>query len=268
MKQLSWAVAVAAAFLVGPAHATDPPATKPTLGGLPSVLTPTVRPAKPEPLAVLPIDDGKVRLFWVNDYVGTVPVKWKVCAATGTAGLTIIPVKNAAVIVPLQGDTTISEQVVPPGSKGVVAVAGVGKGELTLEAMGVIGDEITTLLSYRVSVNQAAQPPPKDPPVVDPPVADSTPYLLNIRPNGPASPSFVKAMSDPAWDEHRKAGILVRDATLEESLKIVTLPAGTSLPCTIGLRVAKDGLSSTVVFQPVAMPTESPSIKALAEKFK
>lgn len=257
------------ALLVAIPATADPP-KKPSLGGIPSVLQPVApapMPVKPAPLAVLPIDDGKVRVFWVDSYTGTVPVRWKVCQATGTAGLTIIPVGAAEVIVPLQGESTIAKHPIPAGVKGVIAVAGTGKGEVSLVADGVVGDEIVTLLSYRVSVNTAAQPPPVDPPV-DPPAKKGTPYLFVVRPDGPAQQSFVKVMSDPAWDEHRKAGIMVRDATLTESQSVISLPSGTTLPCVTALLIAEDGKSFKIVAQPVALPTDSPSLKKLAEAFK
>lgn len=271
MKSLRSAVALAAVFCFGLAHAADPPA-KPSLGGLPSLIPPVAPPSPPAPTApnaVLPIDDQKVRIFWVTDYTGTVPIRWKACNATGTAGLTIIPVRLAAVIVPLQGESTIAEHVIPPGVKGAVAVAGIGKGELTLVADGVVGDEIVTLLSHRVSVNQAAQPPPgTDPPVTDPPVVGDTPYLALIRPNGAATPAFTAVMKDPAWEELRKAGIEVRDFTLDESKSVVTLAPGTTIPCVVSLSISKDKKSVKIVAQPVALPTDSPSIKKLGEVFK
>jgi hypothetical protein len=75
-------------------------------------------------------------------------------------------------------------------------------------------------------------------------------------------------MSDPAWDEHRKAGIEVRDETFTKSQSVLTLPPGTPIPCVTALLIAEDGKSFKIVAQPVALPTDNPSIKALAEKFK
>lgn len=274
MKRVSRAVAFAAAFIFATAHAADPPAKKPMLGGLPSVLEPVVpipMPAKPSPLSVLPIDDGKARIFWVVDYAGTVPVRWKTCQATGTASLTIIPVGSAEVIVALQGEQTIAKQTIPPVAKYPIVVAGSGKGELTLVADGVIDGEIVTLLSYRVSVNLASQPPPKDPPTdppKDPPAKVGTKYLLIVRPNGPASQDFERTMRNAAWDELRKSGISIRDETLEKATAVYAPPSNTPLPFVVPLLISEDGTKATVVAAPVALPTDSASIKKLSEVFK
>lgn len=144
----------------------------------------------------------------------------------------------------------------------ILPTAGLKDGVYRFLAVASLNDEMS-VTPFAVVIGKAD---PADPPV-KPPVK-GTPYLLVVRANGPAQPEFVRAMADPAWDDHRKAGILVRDATVEESKAVVTLPAGTPIPCVVGLRVAGDGKSFSVAFQPVPFPSDSPSRKALAEKFQ
>lgn len=152
----------------------------------------------------------------------------------------------------------------------VLPVSTLKDGPYRFYAVATREDE-QTVVEFTIVIGKTVVVPPVKPPPggTDPiPVPDTTPYLLIVRKNGPADQTFVNAMSDPAWDDHRKAGIKVRDVSVEESQSIVTLPPGTPIPCTVGLRVSKDEKTSTIAFQPVAMPTDSPSIKALAEKFK
>lgn len=97
-------------------------------------------------------------------------------------------------------------------------------------------------------------PPPPPPP---PPPANDKFYLLIIRADGPAAPSFTKSMAMPEWNTLRAAGHAVKDVTLSEATA-AKLSAGVSpdqLPTVLTLVVRPDGKSSQLVRGPVSFPT-------------
>ncbi len=171
--------------------------------------------------------------------------KW-VRYVTLDAGLAVFPSN-------LLTDKTVTVVVAAkPGRYRILAYAGNEDGG---------AEAITTLV-----IGGAAKPPDKPTDPVDHPKT-GTPYLFVVRQDGPALPSFAKVMADPAWDAHRKAGILVRDVTFADSKAVYTAPAGTVIPFVVPLRIAADGKSFTVVKPPVPL-TESTPIAKLAELFQ
>lgn len=101
-------------------------------------------------------------------------------------------------------------------------------------------------------------PKPKDPPVVTPPAA--TYYFLLVRPDGPATASFTKIKSDPAWKELQKAGHKVGDMGVTDAGLIVGIAVPDILPCVITLVENPATKKSTVVRPAIALPATGPAI--------
>ena len=111
---------------------------------------------------------------------------------------------------------------------------------------------------------------PVKPPPVDPPTTPSDKlYFLVVSADGPADPALTKIMASPAWDGLRAAGHSVGRATQTEAAVLrITVPPGTDLPVVVTLRVASDGLTSTIVRGPIALPTTADGIAKLPEGIK
>lgn len=275
MRGIPKTLAILATMFVGVSFAQEPAKVvpnKPVLGELPAPPKPK-QPTPPVPRSPdepRPLGFKEVRLFWVTDYAGTVPVRWTVTPidAFALADTVAVP-KGAPTVGILPGEERAKAHYPPEDATNVIAIWGVAKGRVLLTADGVKDNNIVTLVRVLIDVDvQGAQPPPIDPPKppVDPPV-DPTPvgevFYYVVRPNGPASPKLKTIMENPAWDELRKTGT-VKEATLEESTAVYQLPAGTVLPCVVTLLSAKD--KSKVISGPVVLPETSEAILALKVK--
>lgn len=165
-----------------------------------------------------------------------------------------------------------SEELKDP-RKFILPVAGLKDGPYRFFAVGTLDDELA-VVPFTVTIGKAGGPPdkPKDPPKepVDPPVKVGQPYLLIVRPDGPASPDFARAFGLPAWQKLREAGIQIRDEGLTKAQAVYRPPAGTTfaLPFVVSLRIADDGKSYSVVKPPVPMPTEEEKVLKLQEVFR
>lgn len=135
-------------------------------------------------------------------------------------------------------------------------------GRYRVLAFTAVGDEPS--LPATITVVVGTPDPPKDPPKdpADPPAQPTALYFLVVRPDGPAAPGFVKAMSDPAWDELRKKGHLVKDKTAAEAAPWFKAD-GAALPCVVTLRTT--ATSSTVARGPVPLPATAADILKLPE---
>lgn len=269
MRGIPKSLAILASLFVGLASAQDAAKvekTKPTLGEypLPPKPKPTPPPKPQSPDEPRLLDVNKVRLFWVEDYTSTIPVRWTVIPLDATALVDIFPVGTKPVFI-MQGDDRAKVHELPDGAKSAVQVWGVSKGRVLLTADGVKDGQIVTLVKVTIDVGgpQSPQPPPVDPPV-DPPVKPLKGHFMTIRPNGPAIPEYVRILSDPAWKELQAAGHSYKDYTLAEASEIVQIPPGTTLPCVITL----DNAKRTVLAGPVNLPTDSAGIRKLAEGVK
>jgi hypothetical protein len=241
---------------LGAADGPDPP----RVGELPAVRP--VAPQLPPTDEPRPLSDNRFRLFWVESYAGSIPPRWTATSLDSSASLELIDLPTGAPAVGvLEGESRAKAHFAPSAAKHVVAAWGVSPGRVLLRADGVQDGRIVTLVSVVVAVGPSTSPPP---PVNPPPPRPSSLYFLLVRPNGPATPEFVAVLSNPAWDELRKAGHAVKDRTLDELGPLYRIPSGTTLPCVVTLSVAADG-RSTVVRGPVDLPTTSDAIRRLAE---
>lgn len=169
----------------------------------------------------------------------------------------------------------------PPGRYTLVATVTVFRGKvLRLPKDFKEGDEIP--LEITADTRQArhafelvgggagpVEPPPKKPPPdpVDPPPDPVDPpktglYFMVIRADGPASPEFVRVMSDPAWGTLRQRGHRVKDFTATDARRLGA-PVPAALPAVVTLTVSADGRESVVARGPVPLPTTSDGILAL-----
>lgn len=128
---------------------------------------------------------------------------------------------------------------------------------------------IVTLVIGKVET-PGKEPPKTDPPIepgVDPPAKPAGKvFFLIVRADGPATQDYARIMADPAWDAHRKAGIIVKDKTFSESKAIYTAPSGTTLPYVVTLSSGET--ESKVIAGPVPLPTTSAGIADLAKGIK
>jgi hypothetical protein len=179
---------------------------------------------------------------------------------------------NTVVYIPLDEAYPFPSEELRDGRRFILPVMGLKDGTYRFVAVAT-KDDVPTIVSFSVKVGDATQPPPTKPtdpvpPVkpTDPPTADGKVFFLLVRPDGPAQADYVRILSDPAWDEHRKAGIVVKDKTFSDSRSIYTAPSGTPLPFVVTLRSGKT--ESIVISGPVALPTTSDGIRKLAEGTK
>jgi len=255
--------------------ASDPPVK---LGGQPSPKAEPQPPPPPTPDVPAQLDPKHFRLFWVDNYAGKVPIRWKAITLDGQGALDLELIKPGdAVISVIQGEEVFRRHEVPKDKAGAVSVFGQVDGQVLLIADGVIDDQIVTLLSVRVKVGQGSKPPPPidkpppdKPPVDKPPVDEPTGALFFaiIRPNGAITSDLEKVLANPEWDAHRKAGRQVKSYTVEEIAKWFELPNGTKLPAVLTLRISADGKKSQVVRDPIDLPTTSDGIRKLQEGVK
>lgn len=242
---------------------------KPSLGEYP--LPPKQKPNPPPlplgPDAIRDLDINKVRLFWVEDYASTVPVRWTVTPLDPFALADVFEVGAKPVFI-MQGDVRAKVHDVPAGAKSAIQVWGVSKGRVLIQADGVKDNAIVTLVKFTIDVGgpQSPQPPPEggEPPIVVPPVKPLKGYFLNVRPDGPASQEFAKAFALPAWKELVAEGHTVKEMTLTESLQYYKAPAGTEIPFTVTI----DPINKKVIAGPVAMPKTDDAIRKLREGVK
>lgn len=270
--RIQTSVAILSSLFVGLSFAQDAAKVekvKPTLGEYP--LPPKTKPNPPPKLLgpdePRPLDINKVRLFWVEDYTSTIPVRWTVTPLDPFALADHFPVGTKPVFI-MQGDVRAKEHTLPDNAKSAVQVWGVSKGRVLLQADGVENNQIVTLVKVTIDVGgpQSPQPPPVDPPVDPPPTKPIRTYFLVVRPDGPAKPDFVAVMSNDAWDAHRSAGRTVKEMTLTESLPIYKAPAGTVIPYVVTLAVTDT--DTKVIAGPVPLPTDAAGIGKLSDGLK
>lgn len=144
-----------------------------------------------------------------------------------------------------------------------MAVWGVSPGRIVLTADGVRDGRIVTLARIPITITGNSAPTPQPPPPVPPP--KSSLFLLIVRPSGPAAPEFARIMADPAWDEHRRAGRLVKSKTLDELNGLIDVTAGTVLPCVFVLNSNDRTGRSELLRGPLPLPTTSDGIRRLTE---
>lgn len=132
-------------------------------------------------------------------------------------------------------------------------------------ASSATGEQIEK--TFAVTIPGDVIPPPKKPPdPVDPPPPTKGLFFVVVRPDGPADPTFTKAMGFPAWSAHRLAGNNCKDYTATEAkerLKINT--AGVTLPAVYVLQGNADGKTSKIVRGPVDLPGTDAGVAKLAE---
>lgn len=142
----------------------------------------------------------------------------------------------------------------------VLPAAGLAEGRYRFVAVaaGKGGEQTTKNLVVVIGKGGTVPPPKKKEPTdpVDPVEPDAKFYFLVVRPDGPASAAFTKAMSLPEWNTLKAAGHKVKDRTATEATPILgaALPA-TQLPAVVTLVVSADGKSSTIVRPAVPLPT-------------
>lgn len=139
-------------------------------------------------------------------------------------------------------------------------VAPPGEYVVTLIAVSLAADGSAEIEEAELTVTVGAGKPPADPPIDPPPVKPGQIYLMLVRQDGPAQPSFTQIVSDPAWDQLRAAGCLVKDFTLSRARELgAEIPAGRNLPLVVTLKVKSDG-SGADQFK---LPDGSPWIRDL-----
>jgi hypothetical protein len=242
--------------------ATTAPPDKPTLGEWPAV-----RPAAPvalKPDEPRPLSIDRFRLFWVANYSGTVPLRWQATPLDASAQLDFIDLPNGAPAVGiLEGESRAKAHRPPEGVANAVAVWGLSPGRVLLTADGVEEGRIVTLVRVVIAVGGTTQPVPPTPSPDPPTPLPASLYFLILRANGPASPEFATVLANPAWNDLRKAGHIVKDKTLGELGDEYRVPSGTTLPCVVTLKRTDSGM--TVVRGPVDLPTTTDAIRRLME---
>lgn len=125
----------------------------------------------------------------------------------------------------------------------------------------------TERLDLRTSLPPVLPPvTPVDPPPVIPPTPAVGYYFVVVRPDGPATPEFLRVMSDPAWKALTEAGHMTKDFTLTDANRIgASVPSGTTLPVVVTLSVSADGKQSTIVREAIPLPTNTAEIRKLPE---
>lgn len=150
---------------------------------------------------------------------------------------------------------SVYEFVAPPGVYKARVRA--FKGEDVLEAW------------YPLTIGGTIVPPPKKPTdPVDPPPTTGKYFFVVVRPDGPASPEFTKAMSLPEWTTLRTAGHKYKDKTISAAKADLDLeiPAGTVMPTVITLSVENG--KSVIVRGPTPLPADGPGVLKLTEGIK
>jgi len=144
-----------------PGASTDPP----RLGELPAIqpiAPPAPKPDEPRPLAA-----DRFRLFWVEQYSGTVPLRWSVTPLDPNAALDVIELlAGAPAIGILEGESRAKAHFAPTAATNAVAVWGVTAGRVLLQADGVQEGRIVTLVSCDCGGqwnSHATESPPRQP---------------------------------------------------------------------------------------------------------
>lgn len=260
-----------ACLCVQHAAAADPPkADKVKFGEWP----PAKKAETPPPVTSdMPrtVSHKQFRMFWVENYKGTIPVRWTLTPVDTGAKANSEPIGNGDKAVGiLEGDEEAKSHRPPEAAQAAVTVWGISNGRLLLQADGVEDGVIVTLFKVMIEVRGARPPttPPTEPPTEPPTQPAETGYLMIVRPNGPASPEFAKIMLDPAWDELRAKGIEVKDKTLESIAGFYTMPPGVTLPTVVTLKINADRTKSREVVPRQSLPNTSEGIRKLGEALK
>lgn len=149
----------------------------------------------------------------------------------------------------------------------VLPTRGLKDGVYRFAAVGSSKDGDQSRTDFAVVVGKAGEviPDPKDP-LPDPGKPGSL-FFVIIRADGPASAEFTRVMSNAGWDALRMTGCKVKDYGYAEACKSLglCLPAGTTLPVVVTLRVSFDGKTSRVVREAIPLPTTVQGIAALPQ---
>lgn len=149
----------------------------------------------------------------------------------------------------------------------VFPTRGLKDGEYRFAAVGSSKSGEQTRVDFVVTVGRKAMPKDPTPPPTDPQPQPGSLFFVVIRPDGAASAEFTRVMSDNAWNALRMAGSTVKDYGYKEACGQLglCLPAGTTLPVVVTLRVSPDGKTSRVVRPAIPLPTTTAGIANLPQ---
>lgn len=148
----------------------------------------------------------------------------------------------------------------------IVPVRGLNSGDYNCWAVAAskTGEQRLVAFVVRVGKSPPVPPviPPIDPPIDPPPPTPTALYFAVVRPDGPASPTFTRIMSDPSWNALREAGHMVKDFTPSDIARLkLNIPIPTTLPAVVTLRNEPSG--SKILRGAIALPTTSDGILKL-----
>jgi len=171
---------------------------------------------------------------------------------------------KSVVYIPLDAAYPFPSEELKDPRRFILPVIGLKDATYRFAAVGTLDDE-QTVAFFSVTIGKGGTAP-VDPPTDPAPTPNAKFMFLIIRPDGPAAPEFVEAMKNGEWANHRKAGRLVKDMTLTESIGVYKVPAGTTIPMVVTLKIVDD--KSTVASGPIPLPTTSEGIKNLEQGAK
>lgn len=183
--------------------------------------------------------------------------------------------------VSLDGLDPFPSEELKDGRRFLLPTNGVAEGKYRFVAVAASKDGEQARADFVVVVGTGPPPAKPGPIIAPPPTTPTDPkppvtpaptgglYFLIVRPDGPATAEFTKAMGLPAWKTLATAGHLFKDKTLAEAAALgVKIPDGTTLPTVVTLVESADGKSSRVVRGPVPLPTTEAGVLELAKAVK
>ena len=149
----------------------------------------------------------------------------------------------------------------------VLPANGLKDGTYKFMAVGAskTGEQSSKLLVVTIGKGGDTKPPVVVDPPVEPPPASGKYFFLVVRPDGPASAEFSKAMALPEWQTLRAAGHKVNQRTATEAASIGAVVPASQLPAVVTLSVSADGKTSTIVAPARPFPTTGPAVLKLTE---
>lgn len=173
----------------------------------------------------------------------------------------------SVVYVGLSGVDPFPSELLRDSTTFVFPVRGLKEGEYKFAAVGAAKTGEQTRTDFVVVVGAGGTVPGPNPPGPAPDPKPGSLFFVVIRPDGAASPEFTRIMSDGAWDALRMGGCQVKDYGYKEACAQLglCLPAGTTLPVVVTLRVSMDRKTSRVVRQAIPLPTTTQGIAALPQ---